>query len=171
MANVDNPRGFWPVGHLCGAPITTREFVVTTGKTCYQGDLLKVVAAGTVEPAAANDGIIVIGVAAEYVSDAASAGGKKIRVYADPYILFGVQTDTGTATTSAGVFATANHEAGSGSSTTKQSGHELDASDIGTGGQLQILGLVDEPNNAWGEHSDVVVRIAEHLFNAAVAGV
>lgn len=171
MSNIDNPRGFWPVGHLCGAPITTKEFVVTTGQTIYQGDLLKVVAAGTVEESDADDGVIVIGVAAEYVDDSGSAGGKKIRVYADPYIEFGVQSDSGTATTSAAVFATANHVAGSGSSTTKLSGHELDSSDIGAGGQLEILGLLDTPDNAWGEHSKLRVRIAEHKWNAAVAGV
>lgn len=170
MANVDNPRGFWPVGHLCGAPITTREFIVTTGQTIYQGDLLKCVDAGTVEESDANDGVIVVGVAAEYVDDSGSAGGKKIRVYCDPYILFGVQCDSGTAPAATAVFSTANHVAGSGSSTTKLSGHELDASDIETGGQIEVLGLVDEPNNTWGEHCDVVVRIAEHKFNAAVAG-
>lgn len=170
MANIDNPRGFWPVGHICGAPITTMEYTVTTGATCYQGDVLKGVDGGTVEPSSANDGVIVVGVAAEYVSDAASAGGKKIRVYADPYILFGVQCDSGTAPAATAVFSTANHVAGAGSATTKLSGHELDASDIETGGQFEVLGLIDEPNNSWGEHCDVYGRFAEHKFNAAVAG-
>lgn len=171
MANVDNPRGFWPVAHLCGGQIQTREFIVTTGQVIYQGDLLKVMAAGTVEESDANDGVIVIGVAAEYVTDAASAGGKKIQVYCDPYIVFGVQADTGTAPTAADLFAQANHVAGAGSATTKLSGHELDASDITTGGQLRIIGKVESPDNAWGEHVDLLVVISEHYFNAAVAGV
>lgn len=171
MANEDNARGFWPTRHLAGGEIRTEELVLTTGATAYQGDLLKVVAAGTVEPSGADDGIIVIGVAAEYVSDSGSAGGKKIKVYADPYIAFGVQADSGTSPTSADVFATANHVAGSGSATTKMSGHELDASDIGTGGQLEIIGIIDRPDNSWGEHVDLEVRIAEHKRNAAVAGV
>jgi len=171
MANVDQLRGFWPVSHLLGGEIRTKTFVVTTGATCYQGDLLKVVAAGTVEPSAANDGVIVIGVAAEYVDDSASAAGKEIQVYADPYIEFGIQSDSDTATTSAAVFATANHVATTGNTTTKISKHELDASDIGTGGQLEILGLIDSPDNDWGVHSKLRVRIAAHKWNAAVAGV
>jgi hypothetical protein len=171
MANVDQLRGFWPIGHLLGGEIRTKTFIVTTGATCYQGDLLKVVAAGTVEPSVADDGVIVIGVAAEYVTDSGSAGGKEIQVYADPYIEFGIQSDSGTATTALTVFATANHVATTGNTTTLQSKHELDSSDITTGGQLEILGLVDMPDNDWGEHSKLRVRIAEHKWNAAVAGV
>lgn len=175
MANIDAPIGFFPVRHLTGGEIRANKYVLTTGSTAYRGDLLKVVAAGTVEPSAANDGVIVIGVAAEYIDDSASAGGKEILVYDDPYLVYCVQMDDAGAITSsaADIFATANHLAGSGSSTTKLSGHELDESDIGTGGQLRILGLcnVRDSNNAWGDNADVEVQIAEHIFNAAVAGV
>lgn len=176
MANIDNPIGLWPVKHLAGGEADrTNQYIVTTGATIYKGDLLKVVAGGTVEPSAANDGVIVIGVAAEYVDDSASAGSKTVLVYDDPYTIFGIQMDDAGAITSSAVdiFATANHLAGSGSTTTHLSGFELDESDIGTGGQLQILGLCNtrDANNAWGDHADVLVRIAEHLFNAAVAGV
>lgn len=165
MANVDNPRGFYPVRHFCGGNITMQEFVVTTGQTIYRGDLVSMINSGTVTASTANDGIIIAGVAAEYVTDAASAGGKKIMVYADPWIVFGVQCDTGTSPAATDIFATANHVAGSGSSTTKLSGHELDASDIGSGQQMRILGLVNEPNNAWGEHCDVEVLLVEHGMN------
>lgn len=171
MANVDAPRGFWPIRQLTGGEIRTNEYVLTTGSTAYRGDLLKVVAAGTVEPSSANDGVIVVGVAAEYADDSASAGGVKIQVYDDPYIVFGVQADSGTAPTAADIFATANHVAGSGSSTTKLSGHELDADDIGTGAQLKILGKIENEENTWGEHVDLQVLINEHLYKAAVAGV
>ncbi|MCR4288281.1 MAG: hypothetical protein NUW09_09755 [Deltaproteobacteria bacterium] len=171
MANVDNPRGFWPVRHLCGGEIRTNEYIVTTGSTVYQGDLLKVVDAGTVEASAANDGVIVVGVAAEYASDSGSAGGVKVLVYDDPYIVFGVQADTGTAVAATEVFETANHVAGSGSATTLLSGHELDASDIASGAQLKIIGKINEPNNAWAEHVNLEVLINEHLYKAAVAGV
>jgi len=171
MANVDNVIGFQAYRHLAGGEIRTKEFTLTTGETVYKGDLLKVVAGGTVQAAAADDGIIVIGVASHYADDSASAGGVKVAVWCDPYITFRCQADTGTAPTAADVFNTANHVAGSGSSTTKISGHELDASDIGTGGQLKILGKIDKPGNDWGEHVELEVVIAEHFFNAAVAGV
>jgi hypothetical protein len=171
MANVDNPRGFWPIRHLTGGVIRTEEFILTTGATVYPGDVLKAVDAGTVEAAAADAGVIVIGVAAEYVSDSGSAGGKKVKVYADPYIAFGVQADSGTSPALTAVFSTANHVATTGNTTTKTSLQELDASDIETGGQFEVLGIVEAPDNAWGEHVDLVVRFAEHKWNAAVAGI
>jgi len=172
MANKDNPKGFWPYAHLCGGEIRTMEFTVTTGATIYKGDVLKIVAGGTVEPAAADIGITGIGVAATYVDDSASAGGKEVMVYADPNIIFGVQMDdVGTASTAADVGATANHLVTAGSTTTKMSGHELDMSDIGTGAQLKIIGLIPEPDNAWGANCDVAVIFNEHFYKAAVAGV
>jgi len=174
MANIDAPIGLWVSRHLTGGEIRAKDYCVTASATIFQGDLLKVVAAGTVQASVANDGVIVIGVAAEY-KVGNSSGTTKILVYDDPYIIFGVQMDDDGAITSSAidVFATANHLAGTGSTTTYLSGHELDESDIGTGGQLRILGLCNtrDPNNAWGDHADVEVQIAEHIFNAAVAGV
>lgn len=171
MANSDRLRGFRPLRHLTGGEIRLNKYTVTTGQIVYKGDLLKIVAAGTVQAAAANDGIIVVGVAAQYVNDSGSAGGKTVMVWDDPQIVFGVQSDTGTATTAADVGATANHVATTGNTTTLISKHELDSSDIGTGGQLKILGLENQIDNAWGEHSDLEVVIAEHFYKAAVAGV
>lgn len=172
MANRDHPKGFWPTRHLTGGEIRSTEYILTTGQTIFKGDLLKAVTAGTVEESDANDGIIVVGVAAMYADDSASAGGVKVRVYDDPDIVFGVQMDdVGTDSDAASVFATANHLAGTGNSTTKLSGHELDMSDIGSGAQLKIVGLIEEENNAWGDHADVEVLINEHLYKAAVAGV
>ncbi len=164
MANVDSPRGFWPLYHKTGGKIQANTYILTTGAIAYQGDLLTAQAAGTVTPSTANDGIVVIAVAAEYVNDALSAGGKKILAYDDPMIVFGVQADSGTTVAATAVFATANHVAGSGSSTTYMSGHELDSSDIGTGLQMRILGKVNTPDNAWGEHVDLEVLIVEHAL-------
>ena len=170
MANKDRPKGLWPISHPSGE-IRVFPYTLTTGQTVYKGDLLKVVAAGTVEESDTDDGVIVIGVASQYADDSASAGGVEVMVWDDPAIVFGIQSDSGTDTTAADIFATANHVGTDGDSTTLQSKHELDASDIGTGGQLEILGLIDRIDNAWGEHSDLKVRIAEHKRNAAVAGV
>lgn len=170
MANVDNARGFWPVRHLSGGEIRTNNYPMTASTTIYKGDLLKVVDGGTVEPAAADAGIIVIGVAAEYKVSAAT-GTTEVAVYDDPNIIFGVQADTGTAVAATERFETANHVAGSGSATTKLSGHELDSSDIATGSQLKIIGIINEPLNSWAEHVDLEVLINEHLFRGAVAGV
>ncbi len=170
MANLDNAKGFWPVGHLTGGEIRTNSYLITASQTVYQGALLKVVDGGTVQESAADDGLIVIGVAAEY-KVGNSSGTTELQVYDDPYIIYGVQADTGTSVAATEVFETANHVAGSGSTTTKLSGHELDSSDIATGAQLKIIGKIDEPNNSWAEHVDLKVIINEHLFKAAVAGV
>lgn len=172
MANADTRKGFWPYRHLNGGEIRSSTKIVTTGQTIYRGDLVKIVAAGTVEEADANDGLVVIGVAAEYASDSDSAGGVEILVYDDPNIIFGVQMDDiGTVTTAADVGQTANHLVTAGNSTTLMSGHELDMSDIGTGAQLKIVELIPEVNNAWGINCDVAVLINEHFYKAAVAGV
>lgn len=172
MANKDNPRGFWPHSHLCGGEIRMNEYTLTTGATVYKGDVLKIVAGGTVEAAAADIGLAAIGIAADFVDDSASAGGKKVLVYDDPYIIFGCQMDdVGTASTAADIGQTANHLVTAGNATTKMSGHELDMSDIGTGAQFKVLGLIAEPENAWGANCDVKVLFNEHLYKAAVAGV
>jgi enhancing lycopene biosynthesis protein 2 len=170
MANTDTPRGFWPIRHLTGGQIRTERRVLTASATVYKGDVVKVVAAGSVEAAAANDGIIVGGVAAEY-KVAGASGTTWVNVYVDPEIVFGVQADSGTALTIAAVNATANHVAGAGSATTKMSGHELDSSDVGTGAQLKIHGLIPREDNTWAEHADLEVTFNEHLYKAAVAGV
>lgn len=172
MANLDGARGFWPHRHLSGGEVgRPTEYTLTTGATVFQGELVKIVAGGTVEQGAADIGTAAIGVAAHYADDSASAGGVKVLVYDDPNIVFGVQSDSGTATTAADVGATANHVAGTGNTTTKISTDELDASDIGTGAQLKIIGLIPRPDNAWGEHSDLEVIFNEHHYKAAVAGV
>lgn len=168
MANVDNPRGFWPIRHLSGGEIRPREYVVTTGATIYRGEVLKVVAAGTVEQATADDGIIVIGIAAEYVSDSASAGGKKILVYDDPKIVFGVQVTTAITPTAADIFAGGDHVAGSGDSATLMSTDEFN---LTSGEQFKCLGLINSPKNSWAQHAKVEVVFNEHLNNAAVASV
>jgi hypothetical protein len=170
MANVDNARGFWPVEHLTGGDITRcREYPMTASATVYQGDLLKIVAGGTVEAAAADIGTTCIGVAAEYKVASATANDVKVLVYDDPYMVFGVQADAAVAYTDVG--NTANHVAGTGSSTTLLSGHELDASDIDTGAQLKILGKIEAEDNTYAANVDLKVLINEHHYKAAVAKV
>lgn len=172
MANEDKPKGFEPLYNLVGGDMRNNSYTLTTGQTVFKGDLIKMVAAGTVEEADANDGIVVVGVAAEYVDDSASAGGKEVLVWDNPYMVFRVQMDdVGTASTAADVGQTANHIAGAGSSVNNLSGHELDMSDIDTGAQLKIVALIKREGNVWGANADVAVLINEHRYNAAVAKV
>lgn len=169
MANIDAPRGFWPIRHLAGGKIRTNSYTATTSATIYKGDLLKVVANGTVEIGAADIGIAAIGIAAEYIASASA--GQLVQVYDDPYIVFGVQCDSGTAAAATDIFYCTDHVATTGSSSTGQSANELDSSELAAGAALQfrVIGLVDEPGNSWGEHAKVEVIFNEHLFNAAGA--
>ena len=162
MANIDSPKGMWPVRHLSGGQIRTNSYILTTGTAVYKGDILKVVNTGTVEPASAADAQIVIGVSAEYVAAADASAGREIQVYDDPLIVFGIQDTTSQSTVAADIFTTCDHVAGSGSATTGLSGHE--ANTAGTDAQLRIIGKVDEPDNAWGEHVNLEVVFNEHLF-------
>jgi len=169
MANNDRLRGFWPIRHLTGGEIRVNEYTCTTSTTIYKGDLVKVVAGGTVEIGAADIGVAAIGIAAATVSSASA--GATIPVYDDPNIVFGVQCDSGTAPTAADIGATANHVATTGDTTTLISKNELDASDIGTGAQMKIIGLVDQIDNTWAEHCDVEVIFNEHHYKGANASI
>jgi hypothetical protein len=173
MSNIDNPRGLWPLRHLTGGEIRTNSYILTTSTAVYNGDLVKVVAGGTVEPGAATSGAIIIGVSAEYVAAANATAGTKIQVYDDPNIVFGIQADTGTAVAATDIFASADHVATAGSATTGRSAMELDSSDLATTAQaqLKVLGLVDTPDNAWGEHADLEVVLNEHYFKSSAVGV
>jgi hypothetical protein len=165
MANVDQLRGFYPLYHLSGGEIRTNTYFVTTSAAIYKGDAVVAVNTGCVSAATANDGWKVVGVAAEWVTAATSATAyTPIQVYDDPNIVFGVQCDSGTSPAVTDIFATANHVATTGDTTTGLSKHELDASDIGTGLQLRILRKVDVPGNDWGEHVDVEVIFNEHFY-------
>lgn len=167
MANVDAPKGCWPIRHLCGGEIRANSYLVTTGATVYQGDVVERDADGTVGPAEAGDDVAVIGVAAEYVDDSGSAGGKKIAVYDDPFIVFGIQQQTGGTVAAADGGLNADHVAGSGSTTTKLSGHELSLTVATAAAQFIILGKISESTNDWGEHCDLEVIFNEHRYKGA----
>ena len=83
--------------------------------------------------------------------------------------LFAIQADIGTALTVAARHATANHVVTAGDTDTGVSNIELDASDVGTGIQMRILNKLDEPNNSWAEHVDLVVEFTENASESAAS--
>lgn len=177
MANTDNPRGLWAVKQLSGGQIATNQYEVdATAGNIFPGDLLTAEADGHVVASTANDGVAVIGVCESCMdsngspeSYHATGSAGSVLVWDNPDIIFGIQSDTGTAPTIADVFATANHVAGSGSTLAGRSGHELDASDIGTGLQFKIIGKIDDENNSWAAHVDMLVLINEHHLRTAAS--
>lgn len=171
MANQDFPRGLWPVGHITGGAIRSHPYILTTGQIVRKGELVKAVAGGTVENSTKNDGEIVVGVSADYVDDSASAGGKIVNIYDDPYIIFGVQGKTGVTPAAIDVFVQSNITTCSLSGT--DSGDQVSDSelDLDAGGQVKIIGKIDVPNNAWGVNVDLLVIFNEHIYKYPVAAV
>lgn len=154
MANADTPMGFRPIGHLSGGEIRSRGYIVSEDSdTIFKGDALTMGFNGKVDLAAAGDRLI--GVAAEYK---ATLEGATIQVYDDPNILFEVQGYTGVTFAQGHVgemgpiVATAGTNASSGISL-----QELNDTE-GTNTFI-ILGKVDRPDNAWGEHVKLIVKM------------
>lgn len=174
MANVDRPNGFTPIGHKGGGTIRASEFKIAYNyaTALFSGDAV-ILASGYVNKAA-DDSSTILGVfqGCEYRNDAGevifspywpgvaltdTAAVVKAYVYADPGILYEVQSDTGTASTIANVGVSYDIELDhAGSTSTGRSGMELDLGDTGTG-QFTVYGLVERPNNAFGTNSKLVV--------------
>ena len=75
-----------------------------------------------------------------------------------------VQADSGTALALADIGELGDHVATAADTTRKLSNHELDSSDVQAAGgtQFKLLGKIDEPDNAWGEHVNVKVMFNQH---------
>jgi hypothetical protein len=157
-----------------------------TAGALAKGDPVKLEATGNIELGAADDGVTRVGVFSgckykdangewqysDYIPAAKTSFTEmEADVWDDPNIIFGIQADSGSTPAATDVGNTANDVIGTSDSTRKISAAELDSSDIGTGAQLKILGLVRTPNNTWGEHVDLEVIFNEHIYKAAVAGV
>lgn len=164
MANIDAPRGFVPVKNA-GKVIRTSDYIKTAAAVIFQGDLVKRVAAGTVEAYAPGDTEPVIGVSAVY-SPATSTD--PVAVYDDPEQIFKAQTDTDTAFASADIGLNADAEADhAGSTATGLSGQEVDMSTaLATATlPLKVLGLaapINQEENADGVNADILVKINRH---------
>ena len=160
MANVDNPRGLWPIRKLGGEPIVSNPY--TASGTIYIGDPVIAVNTGTVTVAAATN--VILGIAATY-----AVSGGTVQVYDDPFIVFGIQATTGQTPALTDIFGTCDMIAyATGSTTTKVSIMELDAITTGSNG-FKVLNKVSSPDNAWGEHVDLEVLIYEHFLGCQIA--
>jgi hypothetical protein len=179
MANADKPRGLVPLRHLAGGVIRTNEYTIATGYNTIigRGDPVHLVADGVLERVAATNADI-LGVFdgcqytdangqqqySPYWPASTTATNIIAHVYDDPWIEFGIQVQDGTLDQTA-VGANADFATvGNASTTTGQSTVEL-ANSVGSGAaQCRILGLVNDPENAWGANCDVRVLINEHVF-------
>lgn len=182
MANRDTPVGFRPAANV-GKSHIYQFFPIdaSNGTAVYVGDVVTMNAAGSVRPAAADDGTSVAGVVValydsnkipvgEWASSTstrylgASTAGYALVALAISGAIFVAQGQTGQTPAATSIGASTDHVAGAGNTTTGRSGHELNFSDLNTGGQFLIIGLVDEPNNSWAENADVYVVFNESIF-------
>lgn len=194
MANPDIVRGLVPVSDAYGKPYNGafREYSVAAGNgtAIYVGDPVTTAGVGTAQTingkvmldvvqAATGDVITGVVVGVQFVTEAslpyrAASTQRVLYVCDDPDILFEIQEASGgTALTANDMGLNANFVVGSGSTTTGNSGVELDNStEAGTNTlDLKIIGLANRPDNAIGEHAKWLVRINRHRHVNQIAGI
>lgn len=176
MANQNAPYGFRlsssmttpiAIGNLTG-------YVDSSNATAiFKGDPVMGESDGNLAPATAGAAYLLAGIADEiYTLD---SFGNKVPVsylpaltagYVSYIPVFPGQVWEVQATTAAitDVFATADFASGSGNTSTGQSKYVLTGSDLGTGTQMRLIGLVPVPNNAWGSYARVQVVFVESMF-------
>lgn len=186
MANADTPRGFVPFRHRGGGVIRASDnykIQSAYATNIFTGDAV-ILSSGYLNIAAdssstitgifagckyrAADGSTVL--SPYWPASTVTLNSEDVTafVYDDENISYEVQTDTGTA------YVDATHKGGSfdieldhsGSTTTGQSGMELDLSDTGQT-QFLVLGLVDRASNAAGTNAKVEVVLRKGLLNLA----
>jgi len=179
MANRDAPRGLTPSRHLTGGnAFSMNAYSVDSSNATaiFPGDAMILEADGNVAPYTSGGGVL-IGVCAGVDGDfdnltrrylpASTAG--TVWIYDDPDIVFEVQTDGTITADDAG--NNADVTAGSGSTTTSISAHEVSAT-TGTGtAQLRLVRPVPrEDNDVTAANSDWEVFINEHQ-NRSTTGI
>lgn len=176
MANVDNPKGFRPARHLTGGVIRESDYPIASAydTNIFKGDLVKLVGGGGIEVAAAGNRVIGVFAGVSYTdaqgevqfrknwpADTVAADAVAV-VWDDPYIVFEGQQVTGGSAAATDVGGLADHVAGAGSALTGISGHEVSGTIATSTATFRILGKVASPDNAYGEHVDLLLQIFEH---------
>lgn len=170
MANTNDPRGFILV-HSDGKAVKSRRYAKTTGAAVYEGDLVKRVAAGTVETAGAG-ATNVVGVAARY----ASATDDTLDVFDDPDATFKVQSDGTTAYAVADNGLNVDIAAGTPDTALNRSGQIVDMATKAVTATLpiKILGLAEGVNggeNGAGVNALLLVKLNDVERNDGTVGI
>lgn len=199
MANVNQPAGLSPVGHLLGidwSQKTQRYYIASTDTNAFAiGDPVKLTGTSDangvpgITLATAGTGNPVLGavismggpnyggVSADVnnlniiVVPATKTRAYYIDVVVDPYVLYEIQDD-GTATLGS-TDVSSNFNLVAGTNNGYVSGWQLAANSSAVTAtlQLQILQLAQKPNNALGINAKWIVRIVNHQFLAGTVGV
>lgn len=200
MANTNKPMGLSPHSYLNGSKWTgqAREYyIVSTDPNAYAiGDPVAAASIGDGAGvpgcvlAAAGTGNTILGVVVgtrgtvyggamvdpagldTTIVPATKTKGYYVMVADDPNIVFEAQEDSvGANLAATDVMSNANLVAGTNNSYI--SGWMIDSSPTALTAtlQLQLLGLVVRPDNAYGQYAKWLVRINNHQFKPGVAGV
>ena len=180
MANIDKAFGLRPIGNLSatGAQKQYGYTIEAESDPIYQGDLVTVYDGYLVQfdPATHTAAVGVFN-GCNYVNPttgkptwANNWQGLDVDAQADvlddPNQLFLVQS-AGTVA-QADIGKNADVVVGSGNATTGVSGSEISGTMANTAAlNLKIVGLYDQPGNAFGANAVVVVKINEHVYGSA----
>ena len=177
MANVDAALGAKPVLHLTGGVIRATEYKIVKeyAANVFTGDFVQLAATGYVQVGAATNRLLGVFNGCKYTASNGEVvfkrywptgtttlndGDVTAYVYDDPNIVWAIQS-SGSADF-ADIGNLADIVAGAGSTSTGQSGFEINGT-TGTGtAQLRILGLYNEPKNAYGTNGVLEAVIWEH---------
>lgn len=185
MANSDAPNGFTPAKHLSGGTIRASEYAIADQAAIdlFSGDLCLLTDSGVLAEYVDATSTAVLGVfmgceytaadgtvvfSPKWVTGTATKGaaGAKAYVYDDPNIIYRAQCSGTAAATHVGEGVSAEG-AGTGNAVTGRSIMEVNE-DGAANPVVQILGLVDSADNAWGLNAEVYVRVLNNQFAASV---
>ena len=174
MANLDNPSGLQPYGKIY--PPNPYLLTASYATALLHNDPVVQVAAGTIERATAGAGNQVLGSVAGFWLEgtgpqlyfpASTAGTWTVYVFDNPNQEFRIQEDGDTTPlTAAARGAAADLIIAAGNTNTGISKAEIDSDTLAQTAncQLRLIGLVDDPNNAFGAYAEWRVRIHYHDF-------
>lgn len=199
MANVNQPSGLSPVGHLLGldwSQKTQRFYIASTDTNAYaNGDPVKLSATSDgngvagVTLATAGTGNTIVGVIvgmggpqyggvnadvnnlSTVVIPATKTRAYYVEVVTDPYVLFEIQDDASATPTTA--FASLNYNLVAGTNNGYVSGWQLQGSSGGVGNtlQVQVLQMSQKPNNTLAANAKWIVLINNHQYKSGTTGI
>jgi len=181
MPNTNAPRGFTPIRSLSGGGYRVNKYLIASASAnaIHYGDLVKLLATGYIDVAAAGDTNIIgvfqgctykdatgdVRIEKRFAAGATSLGGADIEatVADDPATIFEAQASTFALTNvgnNADILATA------GDAVSGLSRHSIDMSSPGSGtAQIRILRLAE--GSETGAFARVECLINEHLLKSA----
>jgi len=183
MANIDAPRGLYPIRQATGGKVPMSKYYNDgTTTAIFEGDIVYLMGGGhdkrgkILRLATTTGSDDTLGVAANYV--AAGTSNQEVWVYDSPETIFGVQSDGTTSTEqSLNVGTVAAGIMTAGNTTTGKSLVEIDYSSITSTGTasnnvFKIVGIdkrVD--NDGASSHVDYEVMLFKHFLNYRTASV